>query len=137
VRQPQKITTFLMFEGAAEEAMTFYLSLFERAEVLSISRYGPGEQGAEGTVQHATFSLAGQQLMCIDSPASHGFGFTPSMSLYVQCETENEITRLFTALSDRGQELMPLGSYGFSAKFGWVNDRFGVSWQLNLQDPPS
>ncbi|MEU9161219.1 VOC family protein [Streptomyces sp. NPDC048424] len=138
---PQKITTFLMFEGRAEEAMGFYLSLFDDAEVLSISRYGPDEPGPgagpEGTVRHATFSLAGQQLMCIDSPVNHAFGFTPAVSLYVQCEDEAEIDRLYGALAEQGQELMPLGSYGFSHRFGWVNDRFGVSWQLNLAAPPS
>ncbi|MFD5413980.1 VOC family protein [Streptomyces nojiriensis] len=138
---PQKITTFLMFEGRAEEAMTFYLSLFDDAEVIAISRYGPDESGPaagpEGTVRHATFSLAGQQLMCIDSPAQHAFGFTPAMSLYIQCEDEAEIERLYAALAEQGTELMPLGSYGFSHRFGWVNDRFGVSWQLNVAAPPS
>jgi predicted 3-demethylubiquinone-9 3-methyltransferase (glyoxalase superfamily) len=132
---PQKITTFLMFEGQAEEAMTFYLSLFDDAEIAGITRYGPGEAGTEGTVQHAAFTLAGQQFMCIDSAISHQFGFTPAMSLYVQCDTEEEIDRLYAALSEDGQELMPLGGYGFSAKFGWLNDRFGVSWQLNLASP--
>jgi predicted 3-demethylubiquinone-9 3-methyltransferase (glyoxalase superfamily) len=131
---PQKITTFLMFEGNAEEAMTFYTSLFEDAEVLAITRYGAGEAGAEGTVQHAAFSLAGQQFMCIDSAITHEFTFTPSISLYIQCDTENEIDRLHAALVEKGQELMALGSYGFSAKFGWLIDRFGVSWQLNLPE---
>jgi predicted 3-demethylubiquinone-9 3-methyltransferase (glyoxalase superfamily) len=70
--------------------------------------------------------------MCIDSNVTHGFGFTPSISLYVQCETEDEIDRLYAALIEKGEALMPLGSYGFSAKFGWVADRFGVTWQLNL-----
>ncbi|MFJ4920338.1 VOC family protein [Streptomyces sp. NPDC088725] len=128
----QKITTFLMFEGRAEEAMTFYVSLFADAEVIDITRYGADEPGAEGTVRHATFALAGQRYMCIDSPAKHDFGFTPAVSLYVQCENEAEIDRLYAALAEQGAELMPLGSYGFSAKFGWVNDRFGVSWQLTL-----
>lgn len=127
-----KITTFLMFEGEAEAAMTFYLSLFDDAEILAITRYGSDGPGPEGSVQHATFALAGQQFMCIDSPAKHGFGFTPAISLYVQCESEGELDRLYAALAEQGSELMPLGSYGFSAKFGWVNDRFGVSWQLNL-----
>ncbi|WKD35166.1 VOC family protein [Streptomyces xanthophaeus] len=138
---PQKITTFLMFEGRAEEAMSFYVSLFDDAEVLAVSRYGPDETGPgagpAGTVRHATFSLAGQQLMCIDSPAQHAFGFTPAVSLYVQCEDDAEIDRLYRALAEQGQELMPLGSYGFSHRFGWVNDRFGVSWQLNVAAPPS
>jgi predicted 3-demethylubiquinone-9 3-methyltransferase (glyoxalase superfamily) len=128
----QKITTFLMFEGNAEEAMTFYLSLFDDAEIISITRYGADGPGADGSVQHASFSLAGERFMCIDSPAKHEFTFTPSMSLFVQCEDEAEIDRLYAALAEQGTELMPLGDYGFSAKFGWVNDRFGVSWQLNL-----
>jgi predicted 3-demethylubiquinone-9 3-methyltransferase (glyoxalase superfamily) len=132
IATPQKITTFLMFEGRAEEAMTFYLSLFDDAEVLSISRYGADGPGKEGTVQQATFSLAGQQFMCIDSPMEHAFTFTPAMSLFVQCASEAELDRLYAALAEQGAELMPLGNYGFSTKFGWVNDRFGVSWQLNL-----
>jgi predicted 3-demethylubiquinone-9 3-methyltransferase (glyoxalase superfamily) len=129
---PQKITTFLMFEGVAEEAMTFYLSLFDDAEMLAITRYGPGEAGTEGSVMHATFRLADQEYMAIDSAVHHAFTFTPSVSLYVQCETEAEIERLFAALSEKGATLMGLDSYGFSTRFGWVSDRFGVSWQLNL-----
>jgi len=128
----KKITTFLMFEGNAEEAMNFYISLFADAEVVNITRYGAESAGTEGSVQHATFSLAGEQFMCIDSPAKHGFTFTPAISLFVQCETEAELDRIYAALADQGTELMPLGNYGFSTKFGWVNDRFGVSWQLNL-----
>jgi predicted 3-demethylubiquinone-9 3-methyltransferase (glyoxalase superfamily) len=129
---PQKTTTLLMFDGRAEEAMTFYLSLFEDAEVLAIARYGVEGPGAEGSVEHATFSLAGQQLMCMDSSVKHAFGFTPAISLYVDCATEAELDRIYAALAEKGQPLMPLGSYGFSTKFGWVADRFGVSWQLNL-----
>lgn len=83
-------------------------------------------------MQPATFSLAGQTFMGSDSYVSHRFTFTPSMSLYVQCEAEEEIDCLYAALAEQGDTLMPLGSYGFSTKFGWVNDRFGVSWQLNL-----
>jgi len=132
IATPQKITTFLMFEGNAEEAMAFYLSLFDDAEVISINRYGADGPGTEGSVQQATFTLAGQPFMCIDSPMKHGFTFTPAMSLFVQCADEAELDRLYAALAERGAELMPLGNYGFSAKFGWVNDRFGVSWQLNL-----
>jgi predicted 3-demethylubiquinone-9 3-methyltransferase (glyoxalase superfamily) len=132
IATPQKITTFLMFEGNAEEAMTFYLSLFDDAEVISISRYGADGPGTEGSVQQATFTLAGQPFMCIDSPVKHGFTFTPAMSLFVQCADEAELDRRYAALAEQGTELMPLGDYGFSARFGWVNDRFGVSWQLNL-----
>jgi predicted 3-demethylubiquinone-9 3-methyltransferase (glyoxalase superfamily) len=67
-----------------------------------------------------------------DSFVSHGFSFTPSFSLFVDCESEAELERIFAALSDGGAVLMPLGDYGFSRRFGWTNDRFGVSWQVNL-----
>ena len=127
-----KITPFLMFEGKAEEAMNFYVSLFENSRVTSIKRYGPGEAGAEGSVTQAAFSIAGQMVMCIDSPMKHGFTFTPSMSLFVDCGSEDEIDKLFSKLSESGQVMMPPGDYGFSRKFAWVSDRFGVSWQLNL-----
>ena len=128
----QKITTFLMFEGGAEEAMNFYMSLFDDAEVVAITRYGADGPGPEGSVMHAVFTLAGQQYMVSDSYQHHGFTFTPSVSLFVDCADEGELERLFAALSEKGQQLMPLGDYGFSKRFGWLQDRFGVSWQLNL-----
>ncbi|MFI6830645.1 VOC family protein [Kribbella sp. NPDC050241] len=129
----QKTTTFLMFQdGRAEEAMNFYLSLFDNAEVVSITRFGPEGPGADGSVMHAIFTLAGQQYMCSDSPVQHGFDFTPSISLWVGCADEAEIDRLFAVLSEKGKVMMPLGEYGWSRKFGWVGDRFGISWQLNL-----
>ena len=130
----QKITTFLMFTGQAEAAMNLYASLFNRSAILNITRYGANEAGAEGTVQHATFTLNDQEFMCIDSNAVHAFTFTPSMSLYVRCETEEEIDRVFAALSAGGQILMPLERYPFSQKFCWLADRFGVSWQLSLEN---
>jgi predicted 3-demethylubiquinone-9 3-methyltransferase (glyoxalase superfamily) len=128
----QKITPFLMFAGRAEEAMRFYVSLFEGSSVLDVRRYGPNEAGAEGSVMHATFSLAGQQFMCIDSNVEHAFTFTPAISLYVTCATAEEVDRLFGQLSDGGQVLMPLDAYPFSERFAWVADRFGVSWQLSF-----
>jgi predicted 3-demethylubiquinone-9 3-methyltransferase (glyoxalase superfamily) len=121
-----------MFEGQAEAALNFYISLFKDSQVISITRYGPNEAGAEGSVMHATFSLNGQQFMAIDSNVHHQFTFTPAISLYVSCETEQEIDALFAQLSAGGNVLMPLSQYPFSKKFAWVNDRFGVSWQLSL-----
>ncbi|HEV2668243.1 MAG TPA: VOC family protein [Blastocatellia bacterium] len=128
------ITTFLMFEGKAEEAMNFYTSLFTDSAIKSISRYGENEGGAAGTVRHAVFALNGQEFMCIDSPIKHGFTFTPAMSLFVSLDTESELDKIYAALSDGGQILMPLGAYPFSKKYGWVNDKYGVSWQLTLAD---
>jgi len=129
----QKVTTFLMFDGKAEEAMNYYVSVFDQAEILSIQRYGPNEAGAEGTVLHATFSLYGQVFMCIDSSMKHDFTFTPAISLYVTCATEEEIGRLFEKLSQGGQVFMSLAAYPFSNKFDWLADKYGVSWQLNLE----
>jgi len=63
----------------------------------------------------------------------HGFTFTPSISIFVDCENTTELEEAFKQLSEGGEVLMPLDNYGFSTKFGWVNDRFKVSWQLNLQ----
>ncbi|MED0874889.1 VOC family protein [Bacillus mobilis] len=130
----QKITTFLMFEGKAEEAMNFYTSLFDQSEIVSISRYGENGPGKEGSVIHATFTLNGQEFMCIDSYVNHNFTFTPAMSLYVTCETEEEIEIVFHKLAQDGAILMPLGAYPFSKKFGWLNDKYGVSWQLTLAE---
>ncbi|WP_067625873.1 VOC family protein [Alicyclobacillus acidiphilus] len=129
-----KITTFLMFEGKAEEAMNFYTSVFDDARITNISRHGANEDGVEGTVKQATLSIHGQEFMFFDSYVKHNFTFTPSISLYVTCDSDDEIERLFTALAQDGKILMPLATYPFSKKFGWVTDKFGVSWQLNLVD---
>ncbi|MGI9056976.1 MAG: VOC family protein [Ktedonobacteraceae bacterium] len=129
----QKITTFLMFDGKAEEAMNYYVSVFDQAEIVSIHKYGANEAGVEGTVAHATFSLHGQVFMCIDSNVKHDFTFTPSISLYVACATEDEVDRLFEKLSQGGAVAMPLMAYPFSARFAWITDKYGVSWQLNLE----
>ena len=124
---------FLMFQGDnAEEAMQFYVSLFADGEIEEIQRYGAEGPGAEGSVKQARFRFAGQSVMCIDSPVKHEFDFTPSHSFFVDCDTEAEIEGLISALGVGGTMLMPPGDYGFSRKFAWLNDRFGVSWQLNL-----
>lgn len=127
-----KITPFLMFEGRAEEAMNFYISLFPESKIVNIVRYGAEGPGAEGSVMHAAVILAGQQLMFVDSSAKHAFTFTPAISLYVTCSSGTEIAILAEKLVDGGQIMMPLDAYPFSRKFAWVADRFGVSWQLNL-----
>ena len=128
----QSVQPFLMFEGNAEEALTFYTSLIPDSRIEAISRYGPGESGPEGTVIEARFTLAGQSVICIDSPVKHEFGFTPSFSFFIVCSGDVEIRRLVSALIGGGEALMPLDNYGFSRLFAWVKDRFGVSWQLSL-----
>lgn len=128
----RSVVTQLMFVGRAEEAMTLYVSLF-KGTVKGVEKYGPGEQGKEGSIRRAEFVLAGHHLACIDSPVEHAFGFTPSASLFVECEDEAEFEHAFSTLSEDGAVLMPPNNYGFSARFAWLNDRFGVSWQLNLK----
>jgi predicted 3-demethylubiquinone-9 3-methyltransferase (glyoxalase superfamily) len=128
----QKIKTFLMFDGNAEEAMNLYTSLFDNSEIKSITRYQAGEPGAQGTVKHAIFSLHGQEYACIDSAVKHAFTFTAAMSLFVDCTSEEEVSTLFHKLSEGGQVFMPLGAYPFAKLFGWVGDKYGVSWQLSF-----
>lgn len=128
----QTFATFLMFEGVADKAMNFYVSLFSGSQINRVERYGPGELGAEGTIKVADFTLGGHHLKCSDSPIKHNFTFTPSMSIFVDFTDDAELENAFKQLSEGGGVLMPLDNYGFSKKFGWVNDRFGVSWQLNL-----
>ncbi len=121
-----------MFTGRCEEAMNFYVSLFPNSSIKQLERFGAGEHGAEGTIKRGLIQVAGFDLMCFDSPPVHAFTFTPSMSLFVECESEAELDAAFAKISSDGGVLMPPNNYGFSRKFAWVSDRFGVSWQLNL-----
>lgn len=143
----QKLTTFLAFRRDAEDAIKLYTSLFDDAEVISEIRARADEPGwADGTLQHCVFSLAGLHFMCINMPppgarghdhaAWHRYEFSPATAIYVQCRDDAEIERLYAALSDGGETIMPPASYGFSEKFAWVNDRFGLSWRLNLSTDP-
>ena len=128
-----RVATLLMFQqNNAEEAMNFYASVFAGARIVAIERYGADAAEREGSVKRADFDLRGHALVFIDSPPVHAFTFTPSISIYVDCTGEEELERAFATLSAGGQVFMPLDDYGFSARFGWVADRYGVSWQLNL-----
>ncbi|MCJ9672083.1 MULTISPECIES: VOC family protein [unclassified Neorhizobium] len=130
----KSVRPFLMFQGGTcEEAITFYTSVLPAGRINDIRRYGPGEAGPEGSVFRATFEVAGQQVVCIDSPVKHVFDFTPSFSFFVECGAKEELTRLAEALSEGGMFLMPTDNYGFSRKFCWLQDRFGISWQLNFE----
>ncbi|MGH7218097.1 MAG: VOC family protein [Candidatus Microsaccharimonas sp.] len=133
----QKTTTFLMFVGdqcgKAEEAINYYVSLFPDSEVKSVEKWKQDEPGGEeGLVKQASFVLAGQEYMASENRMDHKFSFTPAISIYVNCDDEEELSQLFEKLSEDGQVMMPLDNYGFSKKFGWTADKYGVSWQLNL-----
>ena len=127
----QDIITFLMFDGKAEEAINFYVSIFKLSQIVNITRYKANEGGVEGKVKLATFKLKEQEFTCIDS-SGHNFSFTPSISLFVNCYSEDEINELYENLSRDGQVMMALGTYPFSKKYCWVSDKYGVSWQLSL-----
>lgn len=127
------LRTFMTFQdSAASAALDLYSAVFDDFDLIDVERYGPDDVGPEDTVKLARFRLAGADFACSDSPISHGWGFTPAVSLWVECDDDDELERLFEQLGIDGQVFMPLGDYGFSTRFGWVGDRFGVTWQLNL-----
>ena len=116
---------FLMFQGRCEEALTFYAATVPETTIVSLDRK------PDGGVAMARLSVAGLEIMANDSPPVHDFDFTPSSSIFLSVDAPEEVDRLATALSEGGRALMPPGAYGFSRLFGWVQDRFGVSWQIN------
>jgi predicted 3-demethylubiquinone-9 3-methyltransferase (glyoxalase superfamily) len=127
-----QISQQLMFTGQAEQAMALYVSLLPGSRIVSVERYGAGERGAEGSVRQAMFELCGVRYRCIDSPVKHAFTFTPSISLCIEFDSRDQWDAAYAELSVDGQILMPAGSYDFSRHFAWLQDRFGVSWQLLL-----
>ena len=127
------MTPFMMFQGGqAEAALRFYEAHVPGSRIVSLTHWGPEGPGKEGTVLRATIEIAGQTVLAHDSAITHAFGFTPAISFQLECADEPEIDRLMAVLSEGGHVLMPLDNYGWSRKFGWLSDRFGVSWQVNL-----
>ncbi len=118
----QKITPFLWFDGKAEEAANFYISIFKNAKILSIAHYG--ETGAEvsgrqcGSVMTVMFQLDGQEFTALNG-GPH-FKFTEAISFVVNCETQDEINTLWEKLSEGGE----------TQQCGWLKDKYGVSWQI-------
>jgi len=122
-----------MFQGgSAQAALDLYFATFPDARMVRVERYAQNDPGPAGTIKVAVFTLCGREFMCSDSPVKHNFSFTPASSTFVDFDSVAELERTFGILSEGGQVLMPLDDYGFSQRFGWLNDRFGVSWQLNL-----
>ena len=117
---------FLMFQGRCEEALTFYAATLPGCRIVSVDRK------PDGTVAMARLSIGGLEILANDSPPVHDFDFTPSTSTFVTVDSADEVDRLTAALGEDGKVLMPANDYGFSQRFGWAQDRFGVSWQINL-----
>ncbi len=126
--------THLMFQnGKALDAIHRYEEVFGAGFTIDeVDLYAEGTPAPAGQVQLAVCTLAGQRVTFFDSPVAHGFDMTPSISLWVECDDDAELERLFDALGEDGQVFMPLADYGFSTRYGWLADRFGVPWQLNL-----
>ncbi|WP_306640162.1 VOC family protein [Sanyastnella coralliicola] len=135
-------TTFLTFVGdqcgKAEEAIQFYVSIFPNSEVKSITKYAEGKPGGTPElIKHGVFSLNGTEYMVSESSYNHAWSFSPAVSLFVSDNSETLIQSLFEKIeSHGGQVMVPLddykgeGDYGFGKKFGWVQDKYGVSWQF-------
>jgi predicted 3-demethylubiquinone-9 3-methyltransferase (glyoxalase superfamily) len=125
---------FLTFQPSrghtATEAMAFYTGLFSDGAVLSEQRRAPDAAMGAGTVEVAEFVVAGQHVRCSDSPVEHAWDFTPAVALWVTCASADEQRTLVDGLAEGGTFFMPLDDYGFGP-FAWVQDRFGVSWQLS------
>jgi predicted 3-demethylubiquinone-9 3-methyltransferase (glyoxalase superfamily) len=114
----QKITPFLWFNDQAEQAAKFYTSIFKNSKLGSISRYGEGSPGQPGKVMSATFQLAGQEFMALNGGPE--FTFSPAISFFVNCETQEEVDEYWERLSEGGEK----------QNCGWLKDKFGVSWQI-------
>lgn len=114
----QKITTFLWFNDKAEEAANLYVSLFKNSKIDSISRYGDAGPGPKGSAMTVNFQLEGQKFIALNG-GPH-FRFTPAISLFVNCESQQEVDRLWDELSEGGKK----------DRCGWLQDRYGLSWQI-------
>jgi len=114
----QKISPFLWFDGNAEEAVNFYVSIFKDAKILNLSRYGEAGPGPKGTVMSATFQLHGQEFIALNG-GPH-FKFTPAISFFVHCQTQDEVDELWEKLSAGGRK----------DRCGWLTDKYGLSWQI-------
>jgi predicted 3-demethylubiquinone-9 3-methyltransferase (glyoxalase superfamily) len=114
----QKITPFLWYDGKAEEAANFYVSIFKNARITSMMRYGEAGPGPRGSVMSVNFQLEGQEFIALNGGPQ--FTFSPAISFFVKCETQDEVDQLWDKLSEGGKK----------HHCGWLQDKFGVSWQI-------
>ena len=139
-----QVIPFLTFVGdqcgKAEEAMKLYTSIFPNSGIKSVIKYSEGEAGGTPElIKYGEFTLNGVEYRVSESNYNHKWSFTPGVSLFVECNSENEIQTLYDQLSNGGQVMIPLDNYdsenyGFGKKFGWCEDKYGISWQLNLSE---
>jgi len=115
----QKIAPFLWFNDNAEEAMNFYVSVFKNSKIVSTDRYGDAGPGPKGTLMSGTFQLEGQEFYALNGGPQ--FKFTEAISLFVNCETQQEVDELWAKLTADGGE---------ESQCGWLKDKFGLSWQI-------
>jgi predicted 3-demethylubiquinone-9 3-methyltransferase (glyoxalase superfamily) len=114
----QKITPFLWFDGNAEEAMHFYVSVFKNSKIVNVRRYGEAGPGPKGTVMTGTFKIEGQEFYVLNGGPQ--YKFTPAISLFVNCQTQKEVDELWNKLSAGGR----------TDRCGWLQDKYGLSWQI-------
>lgn len=114
----QKITPFLWFDGKAEEAINFYVSIFKNAKIVGVTRYGEAGPGPKGTVMTAKFELDGQEFVALNGGPQ--FTFTEAISFVVNCATQQEVDEFWEKLSEGGEK----------SRCGWLKDKYGLSWQV-------
>jgi len=114
----QKITPFLWFDGRAEEAVNFYTAIFPNSKIVRMMRYGEAGPGPKGSVMSATFELQGQEFIALNGGPM--FTFSPAISFFVHCETQEEVDKFWEKLAEGGEK----------QRCGWLRDKFGVSWQV-------
>ena len=114
----QKITPFLWFDGKAEEAARFYVSVFKNSKILSVSRYGEAGPGTQGSVMTVAFELDGEKFVALNGGPN--YAFSPAVSFVVDCETQQEVDHYWERLSERGEKVRCV----------WLKDKYGLSWQI-------
>lgn len=129
-----KFSPCLWFNGKVEEAAEFYVNAFEQSKINKVDYYVDSEHQPKGSVLTISLTLAGQEFILLNGGPE--FHFTPAISFFVECETEEQINRLWETLSHNGEVLMEFGAYSFSKNYGWLKDQYGVSWQLQLAERP-
>ncbi len=138
----KNINPFLWFDDGVEEAVNFYVSSFASAfetsrkeketNISATSRYGDAMPHLKGKVMTVNFKLLGEEFIALNGGPVKDFTFNPSFSFFVSCKTEDEVNKLFKKISDGGEIRMPLDKYPFSERFAWLDDKYGISWQINL-----